>query len=206
MSLSDTLNVLSPSLTGKVWSGLSRRLVEERRIDGRRLLADDAGERGALGAVALAGRAEAAEQVHLQRGRLGELVGRQLGAALVEVVGDPHRADRVRARRARADLVELVDVVITGPLDFLTTSRSAESGGRGRLRGGGGGMWRSPLSPRSLRRGGGAARRVPHTAPIIALRIMNARRSTPAGALSSPSSAAGREVSRLSFSNAMNPP
>ena len=43
--------------------GLGRQFVEEQRIDGRRLLADDAGERGPLGAVALAGGAEAAEQV-----------------------------------------------------------------------------------------------------------------------------------------------
>ena len=50
--------------------GIRRQAVEERRLDRRRLLADDAGERGALGAVALAGRAQAAEQVHLERGRL----------------------------------------------------------------------------------------------------------------------------------------
>ena len=36
-------------------------------------LPTSAGERGALGAVALAGRAEAAEQIDLQRRRLGEL-------------------------------------------------------------------------------------------------------------------------------------
>ena len=88
--------------------GLVAHLVEEQRIDRGRLLAQQPGKRRTLGAVALAGRAEAAEQVHLQPGGLGELVGRQLGAALVEVVGDAHRPDRVRARGPRADLVELV--------------------------------------------------------------------------------------------------
>ena len=39
---------------------------------------------------------------------LRQLVGRQLRAALVEVVGDAHRPDGVRTRGARADLVELV--------------------------------------------------------------------------------------------------
>ena len=61
MSFSEALKVLSPSFTGKVWSGFAARLVEERRLDGRRLLADDAGERRALGAVALARGAEAAD-------------------------------------------------------------------------------------------------------------------------------------------------
>ena len=45
----------------------------------------------------------------LSAGHLRELIGRQLGAALVEVVGDAHRADRVRARRPGPDLVELFE-------------------------------------------------------------------------------------------------
>ena len=87
---------------------LGDHLVEEQRIHGGRLLAHQARERGALGAVALAGGAQAAEQMHLEAGGLRQLVGRQLRAALVEVVGDAHRPDRVRARGAGADLVELV--------------------------------------------------------------------------------------------------
>ena len=119
MSLSEALSVLSPSLTGKVWSGLAARLVEELRFDRRRLLADDARQRRALGAVALARGAQAAEQVHLQAGGFGELVGRQLGAALIEVVGDAHRPDRVRARRPGSDLVELVERRHHRPLGLL---------------------------------------------------------------------------------------
>ena len=53
---------------------------------------------------------------------------------LVEIVGDAHRTDRVRAGRARADLVELVAVVSTGPLAFITTFRSAASGTEGAQR------------------------------------------------------------------------
>jgi hypothetical protein len=44
----------------------SRQPVEELRLDGGRLLADDARERRALGSVSLARRAQAAEQMHLQ--------------------------------------------------------------------------------------------------------------------------------------------
>ena len=88
--------------------GLVEHLVEEQRIDRGRFLAEQPGEGCALRAMALAGGAEAAEQMHFQAGRLGELVGRKLGAALVEVVGDAHRADRVRARGAGSHLVELV--------------------------------------------------------------------------------------------------
>ena len=88
--------------------GLGDHLVEEQRVDRGRLLAEQSGKRRALRAVSLAGCAQAAEQVHLQPGGLGQLVGRQLGAALVEVVSDAHRPDRVRARGARSYLVELV--------------------------------------------------------------------------------------------------
>src|SRR4029079_3906837 len=50
--------------------GLRRELVGERRIDRRRLLADDPGERGTLGAVSLARGAQAAEEAYAERGRL----------------------------------------------------------------------------------------------------------------------------------------
>ena len=88
--------------------GLVAQAVEELRVDRGRFFPDQAGERGAFRAVSLARRAEAAEQVHLQLRRLGEFVGRQFGGLLVEIVGDAHRTDRVRAGRARAHLVELV--------------------------------------------------------------------------------------------------
>jgi hypothetical protein len=87
---------------------LSRRPSRKFRVDGCRFFPDQPCERGSFRAVSLAGGAEAAEQVHLKLRRLGEFVGRQLGGSLVEIVGDAHRADRVRARRARAHLVELV--------------------------------------------------------------------------------------------------
>jgi hypothetical protein len=59
--------------------------------------------------VPLARGAEAAEQIDLQRRGLGQLVRRQLGAALIEVVGDPHRADGVGRRGPGTDLVEFLD-------------------------------------------------------------------------------------------------
>src|SRR6185295_9861624 len=55
------------------------------------------------------GGAEAAEQVNLERRRTGELVRRQLRTALVEIVCDAHRANRMRAGWAWSYLVELVD-------------------------------------------------------------------------------------------------
>ena len=88
--------------------GLGDHLVEEQWVDRGGFHAKQPGKRRALRAVSLAGRTEAAEQVHLQPGGLGQLVGRQLGTALVEIIGDAHRPDRVRARRARSHLVELV--------------------------------------------------------------------------------------------------
>ena len=53
---------------------LGLHLVEDgNRVDRRRLISDETGQRGALGAVALAGRAEAAEQMDLERRRLAKL-------------------------------------------------------------------------------------------------------------------------------------
>ena len=90
-----SVELRSAQRDGERLIGLGSQLVEEGRVDRRRLLADDAGEGGALGAVTLPCRAEAAVEVHPERGGLGELFRRQLGAALVEVVGDPHRPDGV---------------------------------------------------------------------------------------------------------------
>ena len=50
--------------------------VEEQRIHRGRFLADESRQRGAFGAVALARGAQAAEQMHLEPGRLGELISR----------------------------------------------------------------------------------------------------------------------------------
>ena len=122
--------------------GLVPQAVEEERVDGRRLLAHDARERCPLRPVAQAGGAQAAEQVHLERGRLVELLLRQLRAALVEVVGDAHRADGVGARRARPHLVELVDRrhhrALGLPLDVEVERDVLRH--RGRRRRGGGGL------------------------------------------------------------------
>ena len=118
-SASDRLNVLPPSLHRVGLLRLGDHLVEEQRIHGGRLLAHQACERGALGAMPLAGGAQAAEQMHLEAGGLRQLVGRQLRAALVEVVGDAHRPDRVRARGAGAHLVELVRHGHHRPLGLL---------------------------------------------------------------------------------------
>src|SRR5688572_26146390 len=107
MSLRLTSIVFAPSFTWNVWFGLVAQAVEEFRVDRRRFLSDEPCERRAFRAVSLTRRAEAAEQVHLKLRRLGELVGRQLGGLLVEIVGDAHRTDRVRAGRARPYLVEL---------------------------------------------------------------------------------------------------
>ena len=99
--------------------GIGGQAVEECGLHGRGLLADNAGKRGTLGAVTLAGCAEAAEQVDLKGCCLRELIGGKLRCALVEVVGDAHRADRVRARWTGADLVELVDRRHHRPLGLL---------------------------------------------------------------------------------------
>ena len=99
---------LAPQLHRVGLIRLGDHLVEEARIHGRRFLAHEACERCTLGAVALAGGTEAAEEVDLEAGGLGQLVRGQLLTALVEIVGDAHRSDGVRARGTRANLVELV--------------------------------------------------------------------------------------------------
>ena len=162
-------------LHGERLVGFGRQFVEERRVDGGRLLADDARKRGALGAMAFAGGAQAAEQVNLQRRGLRQLVSRQLGGALIEVVRDPHRANRVRARRTRPHLVELVDGRHHRPLGLLHDVEILREVG-GREPGGADVAWAAVSFGV-----GGAHPDNTATAPIIALRIMNARRSQPSG-------------------------
>src|SRR6185369_5509394 len=76
---------------------LVSQAVEKQRVDSSRLFAHQSRQGGAFGAVALAGGTETAEQVDLQLRRFGEFVGRKFFGALVEVIGDAHRANRVRA-------------------------------------------------------------------------------------------------------------
>ena len=98
---------------------LVSQAVQKFRVDRCRFFPDQPRERGAFRAVSLAGRAEASEQVHLKLRRLGEFVGRQLGGSLVEIVGNAHRTNRVRAGRAGAHLVELVHGRQHRPLPLL---------------------------------------------------------------------------------------
>ncbi len=160
--------------------GFVAHLVEKQGIDGGRLLAEQPRERGALRAVPLSGRAEAAEQVHLESRRLRECVRRELRAPLVEVVGNAHRPDRVRARGAWSHLVELVQHRHHRPL-ALSSPRSGwgPAGARRGLA-----EWRLPResarvpcfrSPLVRSRSAPRPRRSP------ALRMMNRRRSKPAG-------------------------
>ena len=98
---------------------LVSQAVEKLRVDCCRFFPDQPCERGSFRAVSFASGAEASEQVHLELRRLGELVGRQFGGLLVEIVGDAHRTNRVRAGRARAHLVELVHGRQHRPLALL---------------------------------------------------------------------------------------
>jgi hypothetical protein len=75
----------------------------------RRRLSKQARERGRISAVTLPRRAEASKKMHLEPGRAFELIRRQCGHTLVEIVGDPHRPHRVGTRWSRTHLEELVD-------------------------------------------------------------------------------------------------
>src|SRR6185503_21002023 len=80
---------------------LVTQAIEERGVDGGGLFSDESCESGAFRSVSLACRAKTAKQMDLQGCRLRELVLGQLGCPLIKIVGDTHRADRVRARRSR---------------------------------------------------------------------------------------------------------
>ena len=88
------------------------------RARGRRL-AEQPGQRGAVGAVPPAGRAQAPVEVHLDAGRPGEQGGRQSGCAPVEVVRDSHRAHRVRTRRSWPDSEEIVQRGLHRPCEWV---------------------------------------------------------------------------------------
>ena len=123
-SLSVTFTAFGPELDGERLIRLVAQAVEKCRIDGRGLFSDQPRERGALGAVSFAGGAEAAEQMNLEPSCFRQLGRRQLRAALVEVIGDAHRADRMRTRRARSHLVELVQQS-SSPVPFAPSRHSA---------------------------------------------------------------------------------
>ena len=108
-----------PQLHGKALIRMGHEAVQEFGLDGCRLLADHARQRCSLGAVPDAGCAQAAVEMDLEPGGLRELIGRQSGAALIEVIGDAHRTNRVGARRARSHLVELVHDGHHGTLGLL---------------------------------------------------------------------------------------
>ena len=119
MSSSETFSVLPPSSTGNVCFGFA---ASPSRNSGSTV----AGSLPTMPASAarsvpwpLPVELRLPNRCTLQRGGLRELVLRQLRAALVEVVGDAHRPDRVRARRAGADLVELVERRHHRPLRLL---------------------------------------------------------------------------------------
>jgi len=117
---------------------VGRQLVEELRRAGGRRLAEQAGQRGPVGAVALARGAEAPVEVHLQGGGFLQLLGRELGDPLEEVVGDPHGPHGVGARGTRPHLVELLEHRHDRPLLLLDhVERGVERGrlaARGRRR------------------------------------------------------------------------
>src|SRR4030095_11264115 len=93
--------------------------VEKFTVHGGRLFSYQSRKRGSFRTVALAGGTEAAEQVDLKLRRLSEFVGRKFFGALLEVIGDAHRTDRVRARRTRPHFVELVRRRQHGPRALL---------------------------------------------------------------------------------------
>ena len=102
-------------------------------------------------------------------------------ALLVEIVGNAHRTDRVRAGRARAHLVELVHGRQHRPLALLHHVQVGANGTAG--------AGSAPAAGAASAAGGGAVRSVSArvqpfitaAAEITALRMMNFRRSRPAG-------------------------
>ena len=163
---------LGPELYRERLVRLVAQAIEKGGIDGRGLFSDQPRERGALRAVPFARGAEAAEQVNLERRCLGELVRRQLRAALVEIIGDAHRADGMRTRWAR------VPPCRTRPASSLRAPFApSRHSGREKAAASAAFLRTCSLSLERIR-GGPVMTAV---APIRALRIKNARRSTPSG-------------------------
>ena len=172
---------LSPSLTGNVWSGLSRRLSRNNgsTVAGSFPTSPASAARSVPWPLPVALRLP--NRLTLKLRRLGEFVGREFGGPLVEIVGDAHRADRVRARRARPHFVELVHRRQHGPCALLDDIQVCRQSG---------GVVQVPAE----HCGGSVARAfallssaeterpiITAAAPPTALRIKKLRRSTPGG-------------------------
>src|SRR5687767_745930 len=82
-------------LEGLVW--LISQAVEKQRVYGSGLFSYQTRQCGTFCPMTLTGRAKAAEEVNFQSCCLGQLIRRQLGCSLIKIVGDAHRANRVRA-------------------------------------------------------------------------------------------------------------
>src|SRR5204862_20496 len=76
---------------------LVAQAVKKQWVDSGWFHTDQTCQSSSFRAVSLPCGTETAEQVDSKRGCLRELVCRQFRAALVEIVGNAHRADRVRA-------------------------------------------------------------------------------------------------------------
>src|SRR5215213_919935 len=76
---------------------LVAQAVKKQGVDSGWFHTDQTCQRRSFRAVALACRTETAEQIDSKRGRLREFLRGQLRAALVEIIGNTHRAYRVRA-------------------------------------------------------------------------------------------------------------
>src|SRR5215217_4487095 len=76
---------------------LVAQAVKKQGVDSGWFHTDQTCQRSSFRAVALACGTETAEQIDSKRGCLREFVCRQLRAALVEIIGNTHRADCVRA-------------------------------------------------------------------------------------------------------------
>src|SRR5215831_14264061 len=78
--------------------GFVAQTIKKQGVNRRGLLTDESGKGGPLSAVSFARRAQAAKEIDLKLGCFRQLIGRELGAALIEIVSDTHRADGVRTR------------------------------------------------------------------------------------------------------------
>src|SRR6185369_11643194 len=76
---------------------LVAQTVKKQRVDSGWLHTDQTCQRSAFSAMTFTRRTKTAEQVDSKRGCLCELVCRQLRTALVEIIGNAHWADCVRA-------------------------------------------------------------------------------------------------------------
>src|SRR5215212_4003908 len=76
---------------------LVAQAVKKQGVDSGWFHTDQTCQRSSLRALSLACGTETAEQIDSKRGCLREFVCGQLRAPFVEIIGNTHRADRVRA-------------------------------------------------------------------------------------------------------------